>query len=124
MWEDRGEAIRSDIPSTKIDHGGVFGDTGGNFSSVGVKESDLVMGLIELWDRDDVVPDEEALVVVEQLVWQGWLLVGFVDGCEGALQATDDAMTKLASTDIFNIAGGDVIVLTRHGVGICEVRVV
>lgn len=123
IWE-RGEAIGSNIPSTKIDHGGVFRDTGGNFGSVGIKESDLIMGLVELWDRDDVVPDEEALVVVEQLVWQGWLLVGLVNGCEGTLQATDDTMAKLASTDVFDIARGDELGLSSHDVGVGEVRFV
>lgn len=72
MWwlrREWGNPLQSqDLPSTKVDHCHPFLDHVDNRCAILIEKGDFVVGLVELVDKDDIVPDEQPFVCVEQLI--------------------------------------------------------
>ena len=78
-----------------------------------IEESYLVVGLVEFGGEDDLVPDRQANVVIQQLVGKDRLGCGRVWSVESFGQSLCDAVVHFAAADVDDSAiGGD----TRLGV--------
>lgn len=105
-----------DVPSAEVDHSDIIRDLGSNLVAIEVKQGNFVICLVEFGNRNDVVPDEKAFVVVEQLIRQRGLFVWLVDSGESTLQSTNNTLIKLASANVQDIARGHEVGRSCHDV--------
>lgn len=75
-----------------------------NLGAVEVEQGNLVVGLVELGYGNDLVPDEQTFVVVQQLVGQGRRASGLDNGSEGVLELVAVDTLQKTTADIENLA--------------------
>lgn len=121
------------VPSTQIDHDRFLRDMFGNLRTVGLEKFHLVGGLIVLRRENDLGPDGEPLVIVQELIGKndGASFRGVV---EGVTKTSQDRSAHGRTSNVDDSTMGDVrtddglrLLLLRHGDcivwGRCSLRV-
>lgn len=94
------EGERKYVPGTEIDHSHSRVNALHELQSVALENLYLILRLVKLGDRDNVIPDQKAIFVVQQLIGQSSGLTRLGSCLETILQPGCDKAAHLATANV------------------------